>query len=115
MIRRTLFLALLGAVSCALLAAADISGDWAGVMSFGDNKIDLTYTFKQEGAKLTGTVHGPGGDLPLNEGKIQGEKVSFSVTVDMNGSPAKFVSQGNITGDEIALTTTQAATARAEQ
>ena len=72
----------------------------------GDNPFTLTYAFKQDGEKLTGTVTGPqGAPLPLNDGKIVGDKVSFSVQVDMGGNPSKFSSQGVIKGDEITLTT----------
>ena len=72
----------------------------------GDNPFTLTYAFKQDGEKLTGTVTGPQGDpLPLSDGKVVGDKVSFYVQVDMGGTPAKFTSQGIIKGDEITLTT----------
>ena len=72
----------------------------------GDNPFTLTYAFKQDGEKLTGTVTGPQGDpLPLNAGKVVGDKISFFVNVDMGGTPAKFSSEGTIKGDEISLTT----------
>jgi hypothetical protein len=60
--------------------------------------------FRQHGEKLTGTVTGPQGQpLPLNDGKVLGDKVSFFVQADMNGSPAKFISEGVIKGEEISL------------
>jgi hypothetical protein len=90
--------------------AADITGVWSGTASMGDNQFTLTYNFKQDGAKLTGTVVGPQGDpLPLVDGKVDGDKVSFAVSVDMNGNVAKFISTGTHQskdgGDEIAMTT----------
>ena len=86
--------------------AADVTGAWSGTMSMGDNQFTLTYTFKQDGDKLSGTVVGPQGDpLPLVEGKVDGDKISFAVKVDMNGDTAKFVSTGTIKGEEIAITT----------
>jgi hypothetical protein len=88
-----------------LLVAGDISGTWTGMMVFGDNQVPLTYSFKQDGAKLTGTVTGPGGDIPLAEGKVEGDKLSFSVTVDMGGNPSKFTSTGTVKGEEIVLET----------
>jgi hypothetical protein len=36
--------------------AADISGNWSGTMQMGDNPVALTFVFKQDGEKLTGTV-----------------------------------------------------------
>jgi len=87
--------------------AADVTGTWKGEVSTPDgNAFTLTYSFKQDGAKLTGTVLGPQGDpLPIDNGKVEGGKISFSVKVDMNGSTTTFSSEGTINGDEIVLKT----------
>ena len=87
--------------------AADVTGTWKGEVSSPDgNSFSLTYTFKQDAAKLTGTVLSPHGDvLPLDNGKVDGDKISFSVKVDMNGSATTFSSEGTINGDEIVLKT----------
>jgi len=87
--------------------AADVTGTWKGEVSTPDgNSFSLTYTFKQDAAKLTGAVLGPQGDpLPIDNGKVDGDKISFSVKVDMNGSATTFSSEGTINGDEIALKT----------
>ncbi|MFY9725836.1 MAG: hypothetical protein WB579_00115 [Bryobacteraceae bacterium] len=86
--------------------AADVTGTWKGDLSSPDGStFTLTYTFKQDGAKLTGTVLGPQGDpLPLDNGKVDGDKISFSVKVDFNGGTT-FSSEGTINGDEIVLKT----------
>jgi len=90
----------------ATAAWADVTGTWKGDVSTPDgNSFSLTYTFKQDGAKLTGTVLGPQGDpLPIDNGKVDGDKISFSVKVDMNGGTV-FSSEGTINGDEITLKT----------
>ncbi len=87
--------------------AADVTGTWKGDVSSPDgNSFTLTYTFKQEGTKLIGTVLSPHGDtLPIDNGKVDGDKISFSVKVDMNGSATTFSSEGTINGDEITLKT----------
>ena len=75
--------------------AADISGNWSGTMQMGDNPITLTYAFKQDGEKVTGSVTTPHGEaIPLSDGKIAGDKITFYVQVDMGGNPAKFSSEG---------------------
>ena len=92
-------------LACAAFAA-DITGAWSGNMTMGDNEFTLTYNFKQDGGKLTGTVLTPHGDpLPLVDGKVDGDKISFAVNVDMNGGTARFVSTGTVKGEEIAITT----------
>jgi hypothetical protein len=87
--------------------AADITGTWTGAMSMGDNQFTLTYTFKVDGEKLTGTIQTPQGDsLPLIDGKISGDKVSFAVKTDMGNGPVKFASEGTIkSADAIELST----------
>ena len=106
MTRRTI---LATAVLCVMFAgavlAADISGNWSGTMQMGDNPLDLTFVFKQDGEKLTGTVATPSGDLPLSEGKVAGDKISFYVLADMGGTPVKFISEGVVKGDEITIST----------
>jgi hypothetical protein len=86
--------------------AGDITGTWVGQIAGPDgNGFSLTYSFKQDGEKLTGTVAGPQGDpIPLEEGKVQGDKISFVVHVAMNGG-AKFTIDGTVKGEEITLNT----------
>jgi opacity protein-like surface antigen len=104
--RNILSSALILIVLSAAALAADITGSWSGTMSMGDNKFTLTYSFKQDGGTLTGTVVTPQGDaLPLTDGRVDGDKVSFAVTTEMNGAAVKFVSSGTVKGEEITITT----------
>jgi hypothetical protein len=67
---------------------ADLNGKWAGVIKTPDgNEIPVTYDFKVDGDKLTGTADSPNGQIPLDEGKINGNDFSFSVTVDNQKYP----------------------------
>jgi len=86
--------------------AADVTGVWTGTASGGDGDYALTYTFKQDGQKLTGTVTGPTDPIQIQDGKVDGDKISFWLQVDMGGNVVKFTSTGTIKGDEISLTTT---------
>jgi hypothetical protein len=91
-------------VLCATMVfAADVTGTWATEMKTPDgNSFSLSFTFKQDGAKLTGSVTGPQGDpIDISNGKIDGDKLSFDV--EFNGSTIKH--DGVINGDEIKLTT----------
>ena len=106
MITRRLGTGILFLLFATAALAADVTGTWKGDVSSPDgNTFSLTYTLKQDGTKLTGTVLGPQGDpLPLDNGKVEGDKISFSVKVDMNGGMV-FSSEGTIKGDEITLKT----------
>jgi hypothetical protein len=86
-----------------VFAATDMTGTWIGQMSTPDgNNFSLTFVFKQDGAKLTGTVAGPQGDpIAIDKGTVDGDKFSF--TVSFNGTTITHT--GTITGDEIKMTT----------
>ena len=105
--RRTLLTCAILLVLTGIAAwAADVTGVWTGTISGGDGEYALTYTFKQDGQKLTGTISGPTDPLQIQDGKVEGDKISFWVQVDMGGSVVKFTSKGTIKGDEIVLPTT---------
>ena len=95
----------------AALAATDVSGPWTGQVKGpdGNNDFQLSFTFKQDGPKLTGTVQWPQGDaIAISESKIDGDKISFKVS--FNGMTiaheGTIVSSpdGNSSADEIKLT-----------
>lgn len=83
--------------------AVDVTGSWTGEAK-GPNgeSFPLTFAFKQDGAKLTGTVTGPQGDpIEISNGKMDGDKISFDVS--FNGMTIQHA--GTVSGDEIKLTT----------
>jgi len=95
--------ALMMAFTAATAFAADVTGAWTANMA-GPNgdSMKITFTFKQDGAKLTGTAGGPMGDpMEISDGKVDGDKLSFNVS--FNGMIIKH--EGVITGDTIKLTT----------
>lgn len=105
--RRFAILTVLTGLLAVAAWASDITGTWVGSISGGGNDFTLTYTFKQDGGKFSGTVQGPQGDpLTLIDCKLDGDKIAFAVKVDMGGNVTTFSSKGVIKGEEIALTTT---------
>jgi len=101
MIRIACSLALLLAVAM----AADLSGKWTGDMpGRGGDTTPTTFTFKVDGDKVNGSMTGPQGDIPLQEGKVAGNQVSFSTTLDFGGNSIKIVYKGTINGDQIKMT-----------
>lgn len=63
--------------------------------------MDSMLTLKQDGDKLTGTLQGRRGETAIEDGKINGADISFTVTRERNGE--KFVAKyaGKISGDDI--------------
>jgi opacity protein-like surface antigen len=102
--QRRIFLAcaVLMTVMAGAALAADITGNWTG----STDQFTVTFAFKQDGETLTGAVTVPQGDpLPISDGKVQGDKISFTVKVDMGGNSMTIRHEGTIKGDEISLTT----------
>jgi hypothetical protein len=85
--------------------ASAIDGKWSGSVDFGGNAVEVGFTFKSEGATLTGTTTGPDGmETKISNGKLDGNKVSFDVTVDFGGTPLKIDYKGEVAGDDLKLT-----------
>jgi hypothetical protein len=81
--------------------AGDVNGKWTAEVQGGDQVYPITLTLKADGDKLTGTMGGPGGEYPINEGTIKGDEVSFNVVIDFNGNSLKLIYTGKVAGDEI--------------
>ena len=102
---------LLSVVALALAAggawAGDVSGTWVAEFTIPNGETrEATFNFEVDGEELTGTVSGPRGDAPIDEGKIAGDELSFSVTRDFGRGEMKFLYEGTVSGDEIELTVT---------
>jgi hypothetical protein len=86
-----------------VFAATDVTGTWTGTLNAPDGTtFPLTFNFKQDGTKVTGTVLGPQGDpLAIDNGKIDGDKLTF--TVSFNGMTISH--ECTVTGDEMKMST----------
>jgi hypothetical protein len=88
--------------------AADISGKWTAEMpGRGGQTREQTFNFKVDGNTLTGTVSGRQGDMAISDGKIDGDQVSFTQTMEFNGNTMKMIYKGTISGDSIKFTRTR--------
>jgi hypothetical protein len=102
MSRRILWLTLTLLTFTLALWSADLSGKWtAQVPGRSGNMREVTFTFKADGGNLTGTMSGRNGDVPIADGKIAGDDVSFSVTQEFGGNSVKQSFTGKATGSEI--------------
>ncbi len=102
---KSLALALLLAAAPAF--AADIDGKWTGSIDMGGNAIAINYTFKADGTKLTGSTSGPdGAAIPIKNGKIDGNKISFTLDLDFGQGPTSFNYTGVVSPTEVKLHST---------
>ncbi len=101
--RKTAATAVMLFLAGAVLLAADISGVWKGRLEQSDREI--TFTFQVSGEKLTGTVAGLRDKaVDVQDGKVQGDTVTFFVMSEWQGEPVKLVYKGQAAGGEIRFT-----------
>lgn len=67
--------------------APAIDGTWKGSLQGPNGNMEITFEFKVEGDKLTGTVKVPMGEMPITNGIVKGKEFSFDV--DVNGTVIK--------------------------
>ena len=92
---------------CAAAAwCADISGQWTAEWSdYGGGSLrHNTFTFKQDGATLTGAMKSEANELQIREGKVNGDDVSFVVAQKIGNREVSLTYTGRISGSEIKFT-----------
>jgi hypothetical protein len=77
-------------------------GTWTWTRT-GQNGQTMTTTMKlkMEGDKLTGTVSGRQNDTAIDEAKLKGDEITFTVTREFNGNKMVSKYKGKIDGDKI--------------
>jgi hypothetical protein len=85
----------------AAAAAGDISGKWIAP----DNGVDVVMDFKVDGTKLEGEVDNPlFGKMKINDGKIDGDTISFYLIHPNNDEERRAVFKGTVKGNTIRFT-----------
>ncbi len=86
-------------------SAADVSGTWKGSADTPNGTIERTFVFKVDGTKLTGeTTSNMFGKSVIEDGKVDGDNISFTITVNVQGTEGKVNYKGKVQGDEIQFT-----------
>ena len=82
-------------------ASTGVTGNWHYQINLDGTDLDLLLSLKQEGDKVTGKVSVADFELPISEGKIAGNAISFTVAVARDD--LKFTSKykGTVAGDTI--------------
>jgi hypothetical protein len=83
-------------VGLAAFAQKPIDGTWKGTRETPNGNFEVTYTFKAEGKVLTGTWKTQFGETTLQNGKIDGKKISY--TISINDRTIDYT--GEIVGDD---------------
>ncbi|MGN6639559.1 MAG: hypothetical protein ACTHJ8_11660 [Mucilaginibacter sp.] len=65
---------------CLAAVAGGLPGKWLGTVQTPDGDVDLTYNFKLDGNKLSGTAESQGHEVTIDSGKVSGDNFTFRVT-----------------------------------
>jgi len=98
--KKLLLTVLIGVFAFAISHAEGISGKWKASLEGPQGSIELTFTYKVDGTKLTGTVSSPMGDEQIKNGKVNGN--DFTYEVSMMDNTVKY--NGKLEKDVIKLT-----------
>jgi len=79
-------------------AKVDVTGKWAFNVETSAGAGTPTFTFKQDGEKLTGHYTGTFGEADLT-GTVKGADITFSFTVDAQGNAIKETYTGTVDKD----------------
>lgn len=84
------------------IAKAAATGNWNTALILGDgNRIEGMLKLKQEGEKLTGATVRNENETPIQDGKVSGDEIAFTVVREREGRKVTAKYKGKITGDTI--------------
>lgn len=104
--KTALFSALFFIAGCLTVFAAGVDGKWTGEVEGPQGAMEVTFVFKADGEKLTGTMNNQFGEAAIHDGSIKSDDLSFKVTREFNGNKFTVKYTGKLSGDEIKLTRT---------
>ena len=106
MTMRTLLLGVIGVLLVSSSAlAAPVDGKWTGLLDTPMGPVNVGFSFKADGAMLTGSTTTPDGtELPIKNGKVDGDKVAFTSDVDFGGMALTLDYTGVVSADQIKMT-----------
>jgi len=82
------------------MAAEDATGTWKATLDTPNGPMVNTFALKADGAKLTGSVTSEMGVQQITNGKVDGDKISFSYSTDFG----TIAYSGTVKGDTITMT-----------
>lgn len=84
--------------------AADLTGKYVAEVPGRQGTQTNTFDLKADGAKVTGSVTTPRGDQKIDDGKIDGDKLTFTTTMKMGDNDMKMTYTGKVSGEAIEFT-----------
>lgn len=106
---RTLLAGLALAVLSFSAQAQGVAGKWSATMNGAQGPMLIVFNFIVDGGELTGAMSNEFmGDIPIANGKIDGNIISFSIDVPGGpGGAASMAISGELEGEELTLAADQ--------
>ena len=79
----------------------DPTGTWSIVVQSPQGEISVQLTLTKEGEQIGGTLGTPMGNVAIKSGRMNGNQVRLTATIDMGGQSVDSVITGTIEGDSI--------------
>jgi hypothetical protein len=90
---------------CSLPAVAGgVDGTWRGTVDTPNGSITRTFLFKTDGNRLTGETSSQMGKSTIADGKIDGDTITFTISIKFQDNDLKLHYKGKVSGDEIKFT-----------
>ena len=88
--------------------AQGINGTWKGQRPGRDGAMmDVTFKFVADGEKLSGSTTMRDNEIPISDGKISGNDLSFTVKMEFGGNSMVMKYTGTLSTNEIKLKSTR--------
>ena len=81
--------------------AVDPSGTWSLVVQSPQGDIGAQLTLTKEGEQIGGTLGTPMGNVAIKTGRVTGNQIRLTATVDMGGESVDAILSGTIEGDSM--------------
>lgn len=81
--------------------AIDPSGTWSLLVQSPHGDIDAQLTLARDGEQIAGTLSSPMGNVPVKGGRVDGNQIRLTATLEVGGESVDAIITGTIEGDSI--------------
>jgi opacity protein-like surface antigen len=96
---RFIVLTVLAVVFSVCALAADVTGKWTASFDTQVGQQSYTYDLKVSGSQLTGRAKSENGESELQDGKVNGDTITFVENLNFQGMPLRIVYTGKVVSD----------------
>jgi hypothetical protein len=83
-------------------AQTNIAGDWDVTIQSAQGSNNVQVTFKQDGSKVSGVFKSQMGELPFQDGTLDGDDLKFGFSIPIQGQSLDVTMTGKVDGASIA-------------